>query len=271
LHIYFLDLCGGGDGALRVRPRPQRRHNARLDDLRDGAERGGAVDGGEDEPAEPGVLAALHVDQAREADELGRGPADAEGAVLGGVEDELVGRRRADEDGRRAEEVRAVHAHVARAGGPAVVAPPPGVHEAVGAGAGAPREFVVPEQPEALAHEREPHVARREPRPRRATVVAPPLQREGGAVAGVVAVPHSEHQQRNGAEEEADPPRPVRRHHLCVHPHRVGSITHHSSARQATAGGMLGGSRPGLRERECGTGPLLLCHTTLAMRLAFHM
>ena len=111
MHAYFLDLSGGGDGAL-VRPRPQRRHETRLDDLGDGPERAGAVDGCEDEPAEPGVLAALDVDHAGEAHELRRGPADAEGAVLGGLEDELVGRRRADEDGRRAKEVRSVHAHV---------------------------------------------------------------------------------------------------------------------------------------------------------------
>ena len=155
------------------------------------------------------LLAALDVDHAGEAHELRRGPADAEGAVLGGLEDELVGRWRADEDGRRAEEVRPVHAHVARAP-PGVVAPPPGVDEAVGA----TRELVVPEQSEALAHKREAHVAWREPR-----TTAPALHLEEGAVADVVAVPHSEREQRNGAEEEADPPRPVHRRHLCVHRH----------------------------------------------------
>ena len=138
-----------------------------------------------------------------------RGPADAEGAILGGLEDELVGRWRADEDGRRAKEVRPVHAHVARTA-PGVVAPPPGVDEAVGAA----RELVVPEQPEALAHKREAHVARREPR-----TMAPMLQREEGIVADVIAVPHNEREQRNGAEEEADPPRPVHHRHLCVHRH----------------------------------------------------
>ena len=124
---YFLDLGGGGDGAL-VRPRAQRRHDARLDDLGDGPERAGAVDGAEDEAAEPGVLAAVDVDHAGDADELRRGPADAESAVLGAgrLQDELVGRRGADEHGRRAKEVRPVHA--ARA-----VAPSIGVHEAVGA------------------------------------------------------------------------------------------------------------------------------------------
>ena len=72
-----------------------------MDDLRDGPERAGAVDGGEDEPAEPSVLAAFHVDHAGEADELRRGPADAEGAVLGGLEDELVGPWRADGEPKR--------------------------------------------------------------------------------------------------------------------------------------------------------------------------
>lgn len=180
LHAYFLDLSDGGNGAL-VRPRLQRRHDARLDGLRDGPERVGAVDGGEDEPAEPGVLAALDVDHAREADELRRGPADAEGALVAGLQDELVGRRRADEDGRRAEEVRPEHAHVARA--PGVAAPPQGVDEAIGAA----RKLVVPEQREALTDKREAHVARREPR-----TTAPALQREGGAVAGVANVPDSE-------------------------------------------------------------------------------
>ena len=73
-------------------------------------------------------------------------------------------------------------------------------------------------QREALAHEREAHVARREPR---ATATAPAPHREGGAVADVVAVPDGERQQRDGAEEEPDPPRPFRRP-LCVHRrHRV--------------------------------------------------
>jgi len=154
------------------------------------------------------LLAALDVDHAGEAHELRRGPADAEGAILGGLEDELVGRRRADEDGRRAKEVRSVHAHVARAASGVVA--PPGVDEAVGA----MRELVVPEQPEALAHKWETHVVRREPR-----TTAPTLQREEGTVADVVAVPHSEREQRNDAEEEADPPRPVHHRHLCVHRH----------------------------------------------------
>ena len=130
---------------------------------------------------------------------------------------------------------------------PGVVAPPPGVDEAVGEA----RELVVPEQPEALAHKWEAHVARREPR-----TTAPALQREEGAVAGVVAVPDSEREQRNGAEEEADPPRPVCRRHLCVHRHRVDS--------NSQLAGMLG-SRAG------GTGLTAMLPVPLATRLAFHI
>ena len=175
---HLLGLDSGGDGAL-VRPRSQRRGHARLDGARDAPQRAGPVHRLDDAGAEPGVAGAVDVEDGRNADEIRRGPAHAE--AVGGLQHELVGRGRAHEDRGRAEQVRPVQAR----GGVAVPALLV-VDEAIGA-ARAPEVAL---EGGVLADEGQAHVARREPRSRPA--VEPALERERGAVEGVVAVADGE-------------------------------------------------------------------------------
>jgi hypothetical protein len=190
---HFLGLDGGGDGAL-ARPRSQRRGHARLDSARDAPQRAGPVHRLDDAGTEPGVAGAVDVEDGRSADEIRRGPAHAE--AIGGLQHELVDRGRADEDRGGAKQVRPVQ-------------PPRGVAVpallVVDVAVGAARSPEVALEGGVLADEGQAHVARREPRARPA--VEPALERERGAVEGVVAVADGEREKRR-EQGDGQPPSP---------------------------------------------------------------
>lgn len=150
-------------------------------------------DGSDDEAVDPGMVPSLRVEHGGQAQEVLCRPPGGEAAA--GLQDELVGRRGADHDGGRAEEVRPVDF-------PAAVTVPPlhGMEEAVGAA----RHLEVPKQRQGLAEEGDTHVARRQTVARATATTVP--EREGNAVERVGAVPGGEKRQRDTAEQEAVPP-----------------------------------------------------------------